>query len=286
MEEISKETLDFLKAHCPGVMTKLQNASASKSSENWASSKTIEEQVKDEQAPCRECDGLHCGQPTRGFYPLIVQNNGVPHRVMRMCRVEEARRKQEKIDRLMKNSCLPPYLAGKTWEDFHADSMDEKAARDAGKAVASGSTDRGLYITGPKGTGKTMLASLIARERLQDGIPTMFVFVPDLLAKFRDAIRDESQEDPAKIAKDADLLILDDIGAERATAWVAEQLMGLVNYRYTNRKQTIFTSNYSLDELADHIAGNGDRVTGERIASRIMAMTVSIPLRGRDRRME
>lgn len=283
--EISKETLGFLKAHCPGVMTKLQNANASLSSKNWASSKTIEEQVKEEQAPCRECDGVHCGQPTRGFYPLIVQSNGKPHRAMRMCRVEEARRKQEKIDRLMKNSCLPPYLEGKTWSDFQVDSLDENFALDAGKAVASGQMDRGLYITGSKGTGKTMLAYLIAREKLQAGIPTMFVFVPELLSKFRDAIRNEHKEDPAKIARDADLLILDDIGAERATPWVAEQLMDLVNYRYSNRKQTIFTSNYSLDELAEHIAGSGDRVTGERISSRIMAMTVTIPLNGRDRRM-
>ena len=61
--------------------------------------------------------------------------------------------------------------------------------------------------------------------------------------------------------------------------------MDLVNYRYSNRKQTIFTSNYSLDELAEHISGHGDRVTGERISSRIMAMTVTIPLNGSDRRM-
>lgn len=58
--------------------------------------------------------------------------------------------------------------------------------------------------------------------------------------------------------------------------------MELINFRYSNRLQTVFTSNYSLQELAEHLAKNGDTVTGERIASRIMGMAMAVPVMGAD----
>lgn len=200
---------------------------------------------------------------------------------MTMCKVEKARRKQERIDRLMQGAGLPPYLDGLDWDDYKAHTEGLAQAKAITQTVGGG-WKGGIYLYGPKGTGKTMLAYLIAKERLTGGTPTMFVFVPELLAKYRAAYHDESTEDPSKVAKEADLLILDDIGAERATAWVAEQLMELVNYRYSNKLQTIFTSNYSLQELAAHLAANGDTVTGERIASRIMGMAMAVPVIGED----
>lgn len=241
--------------------------------------------MKEKQAPCRICDGVHCGQPVRGFYPLYHKDEfGGEHEAMQMCRFEKARRAQEKIDRLMKGSCLPPYLADKTWPDFEAKGASLDAARRMAQVVGEGTVSNGLYIFGPKGTGKTMLAALIAKDRINAGEPTMFVFVPELLGKYRAYYRDDTMDDPAEIAKDAKLLILDDIGAERATSWVAEQLMELVNYRYSNRLQTIFTSNYSLKELADHLATGGDQITGDRIVSRIIAMTIPVPVFGEDKR--
>lgn len=200
---------------------------------------------------------------------------------MTMCKIEKARRKQERIDRLMEGAGLPPYLEGLAWDDFRELNDGLKEAKMTARMAGDG-WKTGIFFHGPKGTGKTMLAYLIAKERIRKGTPAMFVFVPELLGKYRAAYHDQGMEDPSKIAKDADLLILDDIGAERATAWVAEQLMELINYRYSNRLQTIFTSNYSLQELAEHLAAGGDVVTGERIASRLMGMTVAIPVTGED----
>lgn len=278
--EISEQTMAFLESNCPMIYRKLSSASVKEYCEK--SCPSMQEVIAAKQATCHECDGVHCGQPTRGFYPRYVRDpNGTEREVMTMCKVEKARRKQEKIDRLMEGAGLPPYLEGLAWDDFQELNGGLKEAKMTAKMAGEG-WQTGIFFHGPKGTGKTMLAYLIAKERIKRGTPTMFVFVPELLGKYRAAYHDANMEDPSKIAKDADLLILDDIGAERATAWVAEQLMELINYRYSNRLQTIFTSNYSLQELAEHLAAGGDVVSGERIASRIMGMTVAIPVTGED----
>lgn len=206
-----------------------------------------------------------------------------------MCRFEGARRKQEKIHRLIDQAGIPPYLEGKTWDDYEFYSPEAKNVYRAAQKYAASSTTGGLYISGPKGTGKTFLASLIAGEKLRQGIPTLFVFVPDLLDSFRQAMHDGQGDDVARTAREADFLVLDDMGAERATAWVAEQLMALINYRYSHQLPTVITSNYQLDELSDHLSGTmgprEEQITGERICSRIAAMTISLRLSGQDMRL-
>lgn len=287
-----------LERYCPKVFKRMQTAkrldsllsSTGKNKPNpWRTIPTLEESVRQQQEPCRNCDGVHCGQPTRGFYPIIRMVGGKLREAMCICRIEEARRKQEKIQKLVSQAGIPPYLKGKTWDDYEIYSPEAKNVYRAAQRYAASKTTGGLYISGPKGTGKTFLASLIAGEKLRQGTPTLFVFVPDLLDSFRKAMHDGKGDEVAGAAREADFLVLDDMGAERATAWVAEQLMALINYRYSHQLPTVITSNYQLDELSDHLSGTmgprEEQITGERICSRIAAMTISLRLSGQDMRL-
>lgn len=284
-----------LERYCPKVFKRMQMRkqldSLQSSSEKsiWAKIPTVEDQIRQQQEPCRHCDGSSCGQPTRGFYPIVRQVGGTVTEAMRMCRFEVARRKQEKIHRLIDQAGIPPYLEGKTWDDYEVYSPEAKNVYLAAQRYAASSTTGGLYISGPKGTGKTFLASLIAGEKLRQGTPTLFVFVPDILDSFRKAMHDGKGDEVAGAAREADFLVLDDMGAERATAWVAEQLMALINYRYSHQLPTVITSNYQLDELSEHLSGTmgprEEQITGERICSRIAAMTISLRLSGQDMRL-
>jgi DNA replication protein DnaC len=74
------------------------------------------------------------------------------------------------------------------------------------------------------------------------------------------------------------VLILDDLGAEKASEWVAETLYILIDDRYGNMKPTVFTSNYSPSELAERL--------GDRIVSRIMEMCRIIEIKTSDKRKE
>ena len=287
-----------LERYCPKVFRRMQTAkrldsllsSTGRNEPNpWRTIPTLEESVRQRQEPCRNCDGVHCGQPTRGFYPIIRMVGGKAREAMCICRIEEARRKQEKIQKLVSQAGIPPYLEGKTWDDYEIYSPEAKNVYRAAQRYAASSTTGGLYISGPKGTGKTFLASLIAGEKLRQGTPTLFVFVPDLLDSFRKAMHDGKGDEVARAAREADFLVLDDMGAERATAWIAEQLMALINYRYSHQLPTVITSNYQLDELSDHLSGTmgprEEQITGERICSRIAAMTISLRLSGQDMRL-
>lgn len=278
----TRDMVAAMKEYCPRIFKKLQTAKRLGSLPKSSGAETLAQRIHEQQEPCRNCDGVHCGQPTRGFYPCLI--NG--HETMVMCRYEGPRRQQEKIQRLVKAAGLPPYLAGKTWADYKAYDSDAAKAKKMGQYMGREGLKSGLFISGPKGTGKTFLAALIARDRLQAGQPTLFVFVPELMAAFRQGIKDGNEGEILQTAKDAVILVMDDIGAERPTEYAAERIMDLVNYRYSHCLATIFTSNYGLDELARHLSGRGgDPVIGERIVSRIAGMTYALRLNGQDQRI-
>lgn len=144
---------------------------------------------------------------------------------------------------------------------------------------------KGLYIYGDIGTGKTHIAWAMKKyyDRPDEVRYLRIWNVVDLMHEIK---ADFDREPSDKRHPEADItgpdskymLILDDIGAEKATDFVAETIYRIINHRYIHMLPTIFTSNLRIQELADRI--------GERSASRIVEMCGVIELTGGDRRLK
>lgn len=219
--------------------------------------------------------------------PVIDDYGGRAYEGVRICRYEKNRRQQEKIDRLMRSAKVPAAYAADTFADYNLTDENEAAVK-AAKWVIS-QNDRGIFIEGPRGTGKTKLAAIIANEKAKAGQPVLFSSVPDLLADIRATFGGGRTGETLRTVREAPCLILDDLGAERMTEWVGEQLFAIINYRYNERLQTIVTTNYKSGELMERMTlttktGQADDMQGQRIMSRIYGMCERVGLYGSDYR--
>jgi DNA replication protein DnaC len=150
-----------------------------------------------------------------------------------------------------------------------ADSIDERL--DAG---------RGLWFMGPVGTGKTTLAMLVSKAAIKTGRSVAIYSLPRLLNEIREThTLKRSHLDLIDRLTAVDLLHIDDVGAERTTDWVLEELYSIVNARYEDARSIVITTNI-LDRAA-----LCEQIT-ERTVSRLTEMCDEIPVRGHDHRME
>lgn len=126
-----------------------------------------------------------------------------------------------------------------------------------------------LTFAGPPGRGKTYLALGIGIARIEKcEEPTIYYQVPLLLNLLRSAYRPDSNVNPYDIIKDCwkiGCLILDDLGMQRSTDWAVEQLDSIIDHRYLNEQDTIFTTNLLPNALGS-----------ERISSRIKEGEIAI----------
>jgi DNA replication protein DnaC len=139
---------------------------------------------------------------------------------------------------------------------------------------------RGLWFFGGPGTGKTTLAMLVSRAALDAGRTVAIYSLPRLLAEIRGTFEDDGEEGYVpfldKLAA-VDLLHLDDLGAEKTSPWVLEQLYAIVNARYEEERAMVVTTN--LTDPGD-LAGQ----IGARTVSRIEEMCTPVPIFGEDAR--
>jgi DNA replication protein DnaC len=138
---------------------------------------------------------------------------------------------------------------------------------------------RGLWFYGSVGTGKTTLAMLVSRAALDAGRSVAIYSLPRLLAEIRatfEADSEGSYVDLLDRLAAVDLLHVDDVGAERTSDWVLEQLYAIVNARYEDERSVIITTNLERDELVEQIR--------ERTVSRLEEMCTLVPLYGEDAR--
>lgn len=129
---------------------------------------------------------------------------------------------------------------------------------------------KGLYIySKTKGSGKTLLACSLANGVMEHlDICVKFVSVPELLEMTKKSYKDFMEKEDIERIRTAELLILDDIGAEIKKEWVDIELFRLIDYRYSNQRVTIFTSNISMNNLK----------LNERIVDRIFSMCIKLDL--------
>lgn len=138
---------------------------------------------------------------------------------------------------------------------------------------------RGLWFFGDVGTGKTTLAMIVSQAAIDAGRSAAIYSLPRLLSEIRGTFEDDKPASYVSLLDrlaEVDLLQIDDLGAEKTSAWVLEQLYSIINSRYEAEKSIVVTTNLERDELAAQI--------GERTVSRLEEMCEIVPLFGRDHR--
>lgn len=186
-------------------------------------------------------------------------------------------------------AAIPPLYAHASLENFLLPSDNPIAKRQLeGVLLAVRSHAReypnsqkpGLLLIGEAGTGKTHLAVAALRMLMARGFEGLFFDYQNLLDRIRagyDAASGQSDKEAYRAALDAEILLLDDLGAHRVTDWVEDTVTSIVTYRCNHQKPLIATTNLADPDAGDVIlersallpAMVGYKVTlGERIGAR------------------
>jgi DNA replication protein DnaC len=147
---------------------------------------------------------------------------------------------------------------------------------------------RGIWFMGGTGTGKTTLGMLIASEALKAGKTVGIYFAPKLLTRIRQTYQEADTENAYsqffERVTSVDILYIDDLGSERRTDWVVEQLYAVVNERYENQRPMLVTSNAEGEVVAEGQQQLEDQI-GRRTISRLVEICGDpLPLLGSDHR--
>lgn len=217
-----------------------------------------------------------------------------PEDVARPCECREQRLKRGRVRGVA--SAIPPRYRGVSFDRPPVSDMKrDMSIRHVVNAVQSFVEDldanlaagKGMWLMGNTGTGKTTLGMLVAKEALAAGRTAAVYFTPKLLTQIRQTYQATESEDAYdaffRRLTSVDLLYIDDLGSERHTDWVVEQLYALVNERYENQRSMLVTSNAARD------VEEGRKQLEDQIGSRTVSRLIEIcddplPLFGPDRR--
>ncbi|MDY4523086.1 MAG: ATP-binding protein [Atopobium sp.] len=172
-------------------------------------------------------------------------------------------------------------------EKCHRSGMPKRfdcAAIDTRRAQLIETTNKGFWICGNVGAGKTHLACSIFKGWLYSGKNALFVQTTAMLANLRDAMSSKDEVQATALYAKAPLLVLDDLGKEAPTPWALAKIFEIVDTRYSECLPTIVTGQHMPESLAARFASTGDKELAKAVVSRLSGTCTLIKAGGDDRR--
>ena len=228
---------------------------------------------------------------------LIVKPNGERYAEPCPCR------NRLQAERLLKRAAIPKRYEHCTLDTFEPDygqadqslSLAHMMARNFVSGYPVTTEGKGLLLTGDVGIGKTHLAvGILQGLILEKGVRGLFCDYRELLKRIQESYNPSVLTTELQILApvfDAEVLILDELGAQKPTDWVWDTVALILNTRYNDKRTTLITTNYpnapaALARPTEKLIREetlGDRIT-ERMRSRLAEMCVEVQMRGKDMR--
>jgi DNA replication protein DnaC len=216
-------------------------------------------------------------------------------------------RAERRLVRMIEQARIPPRYAHCTLDDY-APNYDGSnpslsnalvKARNFVREYSPAGDGTGLLLVGSIGVGKTHLAVGILRALITErGVQGLFYEYRDLLKQVQNSYNQSVEATELDILQpvfDAEVLVLDELGASKRSDWVWDTVAHILNTRYNNRRTTIITTNHAnLPPAGSELSGAraavreetlGDRI-GERMRSRLQEMCVVVEMTGEDFRQK
>ncbi|MGX6961476.1 primosomal protein DnaI [Vagococcus xieshaowenii] len=151
---------------------------------------------------------------------------------------------------------------------------------------------QGLYLQGSFGVGKTYLLGAMANELAQSGFHTTLIHFPTFAVEIKQAIGNNTLNEKLEEVKKAPILMIDDIGADSMSAWIRDDILGVIlQYRMQEQLPTFFSSNFDMEQLeVQHLRqsqrGDDEPLKAKRIMERIKYLSKEIKMIGLNRRLQ
>ena len=188
---------------------------------------------------------------------------------------------QERIQNIIEQSGMSAAMQQYRFENFYLDGFDKPEdiqkkvewCKQFARQIVNGTCNDSLFLRGDVGRGKTHLSSAIANAVLAGGKTVIYKRAADLFDMIRRYKYEESTQRWHEVLAQlisCDLLVIDDLGAERTTDFVTEQLVLLLEERNYRNKPWIINSNLKLSQIQDSY--------NTRVSDRIMDRATAILL--------
>lgn len=227
---------------------------------------------------CKECTSAeNCQSSIKGYSPIIDEKGRLSYY---RCSLHERQQAVFAHEQNKANAAIPRLYKKMTFNTLEDTGNTNTIKLAMNIASANDEVIKGLFLFGEPGCGKTHIAIATLQEWLnyKSGL---FYTMPQLAGHMRSLVKDDvNLAALMSKLKNTELLVIDDLGAEKWSEFLGQQMFELLNERNANERLTIITSNLTLDELVEHMESQGPR-----LASRIAGMCEIRKVVGQDRRL-
>ena len=243
-------------------------------------------QCAEEKKNCKNCKGLNfCKNEVKGckYSPVVVDGNLTFSHMI--CKYEKQLLDDIEYVKDGYVFYVPKEVKNAKMKDIYTNDKNRveliKWVTTFIKNYKEGKAFKGLYLSGSFGSGKSYIVSAMINELVKSGYKGALIYYPEFLRNLKSSFGKDFEE-KFEFAKKADLLLLDDIGAENISSWSRDEILGpIIQYRMDEKLPTFFTSNLSIEELEVHLSESKDKIDkikAKRIIERIKFITDDLKL--------